>query len=266
MLPCAVVRSLDGNPCWFRFSRRGYSARTGLEMTVNTTLKTLLVFGLILAAPLGCATKPQPAPVVYAPPPPPPPPPPPSPARKIKLVMLPTEKFLLPNIAAALDDKLAKAQIPGVDDRVVAAVSMATAQGQSECVQADNACLVKVAGLLSGDRLLWAEMERAGKAKKKAPIKVVLTLFDAEKGAPIGRAEEIFRNDVADGSLDTLIGKALSGAGPTAPPPEPSPMLPPPPLPSAAPAPGPAPAFVPAAAPAPVPAAAAPVAPVPGGK
>jgi hypothetical protein len=257
-------------------------------MTVNTTLKTLLVFGL-LAAPLGCAAKhPQPAPVMYTPPPLPPPPPPPPPAKKIKLVMLPTEKFLLPNIAAALDDKLAKAQIPGVDDKVVAAISMATAQGQSECVQADNACLSKVAALLNGDRLLWAEMERAGKAKKKAPIRVVLTLFDAEKGAPLGRAEEVFHKDVADASLDTLIGKALSGAGPTVPPPEPTPMPPPPPPPSAAPAPapmpgpapapapapmpgpgpGPAPAFVPAPAPAPAPApGAVPAAtPVPGGR
>ena len=55
------------------------------------------------------------------------------------------------------------------------------------------------------EEVSMAAKKKASKAKKKAPIKVVLTLFDAEKGAPIGRAEEVFRNDVADGSLDTLI-------------------------------------------------------------
>jgi hypothetical protein len=72
--------------------------------------------------------------------------------------------------------------VPGVDERTIAAISMETAQGQAECAQANDECYVKVARLLGGDRLLWAEMERASGSKKKAPVKIVVLLFDAEKG------------------------------------------------------------------------------------
>jgi len=211
---------------------------------VNTTLKILLVSGLILTAPLGCAPRrgPPVAPVPVALPKPPPPPPPAPPPKKVKLVLLPTERFLLPNVATSLDEKLGKAEVPGVDDRTLAAISMATAQGQAECVQVDDACYAKVAGLLGGDKLLWAEMERAGKAKKKGPIKVLVMLFDVEKGTVIGRADGTLKGDVADNSLDMLVGRAISGSGPTVPPPPPPPPPVTPPAPaqtvsSAAPAP-----------------------------
>ena len=113
--------------------------------------------------------------------------------------------------------------MPGVDERTVAAISMETAQGQAECAKADDACYGKVAKLLGGDRLLWAEMERAGKGKKKGPVKILVLLFDAEKGTLVGRAEEHLRSDVVDDSLDRLIDKALSNSEPTAPPPPPPP-------------------------------------------
>ena len=194
---------------------------------MNSTVKLVLVSGLVLTTLAGCASSPPPPPApapVYAPPPPPPPPPPP--AKKVKLVLLPAEKFLLPNAAKALNEKLAKALVPGVDERTVAAISMETAQGQAECAKADDACYGKVAKLLGGDRLLWAEMERAGKGKKKGPVKILVLLFDAEKGTLVGRAEEHLRSDVVDDSLDRLIGKALSSSEPTAPPPPPPPPPP----------------------------------------
>jgi hypothetical protein len=222
-----------------------------LEMTVNSTIKLFLVSGLILALPMGCAARRRPpempAPVVAPPPPPPPPPAPPP--KKVKLILLPVEKIQLPNVATALDEKLVRAEVPGVDERVVAAISMETAQGQAECVQADSDCFTKVARLLGGgDRLLWVEMERAKKAKKKGPVKVVLTLFDVEKGTVIGRAEETLKSDVVDNSLDAMIGRALFGGGPTAPPPPPpvpAASPPPPPAPAASPPPPPAPAATP---------------------
>jgi hypothetical protein len=205
-----------------------------LEMTVNSTVKIFLVFGLILTAPVSCVPRRGPeAPVRVAPPPPPPPPPAPPP-KKVKLVLLPAERFLLPNAATALNEKLVKAQVLGVDERTVAAISMETAQGQAECVQANDECYIKVAKLLGGDRLLWAEMERVGKGKKKGPVKILVLLFDAEKSTLISRAEEILKNDVVDESLDRLVGRALSDGGPTAPPP-------PPPAPAPTPAPPPAP-------------------------
>ena len=201
-----------------------------MEMTVNSTVKIFLVFGLILTTPVACVPRRGPeVPVRVAPPPPPPPPPPAPPPKKVKLVLLPAEKFLLPNAATALNERLVKAEVPGVDERAVAAISMETAQGQAECAQANDECYAKGAKLLGGDRLLWAEMERVSKGKKKGPVKILLLLFDAEKGTLIGRAEEILKSDVVDDSLDGLVGRALSGGDPTAPPPPPSP--PPPSLP-----------------------------------
>jgi hypothetical protein len=76
-------------------------------------------------------------------------------------------------------------------------------------------------------------MERVGKGKKKGPVKILVLLFDAEKGTLISRAEEILKNDVVDESLDRLVGRALSDGGPTAPPPPPPAPAPPPPSPPA---------------------------------
>ena len=176
----------------------------------------------------------------------------------MKLVLLPAERFLLPNTATALNEKLVKAQVLGVDERTVAAISMETAQGQAECAQANDECYAKVAKLLGGDRLLWAEMERVGKGKKKGPVKILVLLFDADKGTLISRAEEILKSDVVDASLDRLVGRALSDGGPTAPPPSSSappsptsapPPSPPPPAPTSAPPPSPPPPSSPPPAP-----------------
>jgi hypothetical protein len=236
-------------------------------MTVNSRVKIFLVSGLILTAPVGCVPRrgPPVTPVAVVVPPPPPPPPAPPP-KKVRLVLLPAERFLLPNAAVALNESLVKAEVPGVDERVVAAVSMETAQGQAECAQANDECYAKVAKLLGGDRLLWAEMERVSKGKKKGPVKILVLLFDVEKGTLIGRAEEILKGDVVDDSLDRLVGRALAGDGTTAPPPPPPsahaatslpppapPPQAPPPLPTV-PSPHPTPAPAPAPIPAPVPA------------
>lgn len=208
-----------------------------MEMTVNSRVKIFLVSGLILTTPVGCVPRrgPPATPVAAVVPPPPPPPPPPPARKKVKLVFLPAERFLLPNAATALNEKLAGAEVPGVDGRTVAAISMETAQGQAECAQANDECYAKVAKLLGGDRLLWAEMERASKGKKKGPVRILVLLFDAEKGTLISRAEETLKSDVVDDSLDRLVGRAVSGGGPTAPPlsaaPPPPPPPPPPPLP-----------------------------------
>ena len=207
---------------------------------MNSTVKIFLVFGLILTAPVTCVPRRGPeVPVQVAPPPPPPPPPPAPPPRKVKLILLPAERFMLPSIATALNERLVKAQVTGVDERAVAAISMETAQGQAECAQANDECYAKVAKLLGGDRLLWAEMERVNKGKKKGPVKVLVLVFDVEKGTLISRAEEVFKSDVVDDSLDRLVGRALSDGGPTAPPPSLPPphavASPPPPSPAASP-------------------------------
>jgi hypothetical protein len=249
----AAGRVIEGNPDGPLDADAGYIQP--LEMTVNSTVKIFLVFGLILTTPVACVPRRGPeVPVRVAPPPPPPPPPPAPPPKKVKLVLLPAEKFLLPNAATALNERLVKAEVPGVDERAVAAISMETAQGQAECVQANDECYAKVATLLGGDRLLWAEMERVGKGKKKGPVKISVLLFDAEKGTLISRAEEILKSDVVDDSLDRLVGRALSGGDPTAPPPPPPPPSLPPPHAVASPPPSPPPGPTVASPPPPPPA------------
>ena len=257
-LPChnashaSRVGVIEGNPDGPLSADGGYIQL--LEMTVNSTVKILLVSGLILTTPLGCAARkvPPATPVPVARPQPPPPPPAPPP-KKVKLVLLPAERFLLPNVATAPNEKLVRAEVPGVDERVVAGISMETAQGQAECAQADDECYGKVARLLGGDRLLWAEMVRASGAKKKAPVKILVLLFDADKGAVISRAEETLKSDVVDDSLDRLVGRALSGDGSTAPP-SPPPSSPPPAHAVASPPPPPPPAHGVASPPPPPPA------------
>ena len=230
---------------------------------MNSAVKIFLVSELMLTALAGCASSQRPPgfPAAVAPSPPPPPPPAPPP-KKVKLVLLLAERFLLPNVAIALNEKMVRAEVPGVDERTIAPISMETAQGQAECAQANDECYVKVARLLSGDRLLWAEMERAGGTKKKGPVKVVVQLFDAEKGAVIGRAEEALKKDIVDDSLERLIGRAVSTGNPTTPaPPSAPPRSATPPLPSwppqpssAPPSPAPAPpSWPPQPAPAPAP-------------
>jgi len=112
---------------------RVYSA-PGDDRELNS--QDLLVFGLILSAPVACvprrrsrgagpgrAAAAAAAAARHAP-------------QKGEARSAAAERFLLPNAATALNEKLVRAQVLGVDDRTVAAISMETAQGQAECVQA----------------------------------------------------------------------------------------------------------------------------------
>jgi len=135
---------------------------------VNSTVKIFLVFGLILSAPVACVPRRGPeAPVRVAPPPPPPPAARTATQKGEARSAAGPKGSCCPNAATALNEKLVRAQVLGVDDRTVAAISMKRAQGQAECVQANDECYAKVAKLLGGDRLLWAEMERVGKVRRR---------------------------------------------------------------------------------------------------
>jgi hypothetical protein len=67
--------------------------------------------------------------------------------------------------------------------------------------------------MVSADRLLWCEMERATK-KKRGPVKVRVTLFDAETAAVLARAEETFTSTASDEALDKLVGQVVGPARP----------------------------------------------------
>jgi len=212
---------------------------------------------------MGCAhPKPAPAPprlaAVQKPLPPPTPTPP-----KVRLVVLPLEKFALPGTADKLNEKLSLLKLDDCLPPVLATLSMESAQLQSDCAQPSNECFVKIAHKVESDRILWVDVEKVAKKKKKGPVKIKLSLFDAVKGTMLSQVEETYPAAISDEALDALIGKLTgtptSAPISTVPPPAaaepPPPSVPPPPRPAMA-APGPvakpttAPAALPPASPA----------------
>jgi len=211
----------------------------------------VLVASMVLSvAAIGCAhTKPAPAPIVYRPAPQPLPPPPPPP-KKVKLVVLPLDKLALPGTAEEINAKLAQVRLPGVEDATLATVSMETAQLQSECAEPTETCYLKIARLVDADRLLWTQVEKvAGKGKKKGKktsTRIQIILFDRDKLAVQGQADETFPGPITGEDLDKLI-VAATGVKPSpapvpammapqaaAPPPVAPAMAPPPASPAAA--------------------------------
>jgi hypothetical protein len=171
-------------------------------------MRKLLIVALVTVT-IGCAAhppvvQPVPAPPRIAAPPPPPP-------RKTKLAVLPVEKLLLPHVAEALNERLRKAAVSGVDETTAATISMEVAAMQLDCTQPTSDCYRQIARHFEADRLLWAEIERAAKGKKKkSPTIIRIVLFDVERGAVVGRAEQSFPGTVSSDALDQLLSRALA--------------------------------------------------------
>jgi hypothetical protein len=178
--------------------------------------KISLVSGILLVA-LGCARHP---PVVHtAPPPPAPKPaPPPPPPKLAKMAVLPVEKLVLPDVAQALNERLGKATVTGVGETSTAPVSMDIALMQIDCAQPNAQCYGQIARQFQVERLLWGQIERTGKGKKKktSPAVVRVFLFDASRATMIGQAEETFPGKVDGAALDLLLARAV--ASPAEPP------------------------------------------------
>jgi hypothetical protein len=172
--------------------------------------KIALLCGFLLLS-AGCARRP---PVVQlAPAPAPKPPPPPPPPKLAKMAVLPVEKLLLPDVAQTLNDKLGKAAVEGVGETATAPVSMEVALMQIDCAQPSPQCYGQIAQKLQVDRLLWAQIERTGKGKKKktSPAVIRVVLFDASRAAVIGQAEETFApGKVPAEALDQLLARAVA--------------------------------------------------------
>jgi hypothetical protein len=172
----------------------------------------LIVVGLV-AVTLSCAAR---HPVVQRPlPPPPPAAPPPPPPKKTRLAILPVERLLMPKVAEALNDKLRGANVSGVSETTTATISMEVAAMQLDCTQPTNQCYGQIAKHFEADRLLWAEIERVrGKKKKGAPTIIRIVLFDVERAAVVGRAEQTFSatgaGAISSDALDLLLHRAIA--------------------------------------------------------
>jgi hypothetical protein len=175
--------------------------------------KSLLLGGILVALGLACAA---PKPVVKPPPRPRPAPiatPAPPPPKKIKLAVLPVERLLLPKVAEALNEKLRAAVVGGVSETTTATISMEVAAMQLDCTEPTSACYGQIAKHFEADRLLWAEIERMRSGRRRhaaAPTTIRIVLFDVERGAVIGRAEETFAGAVSNEALDRLLGRAVA--------------------------------------------------------
>ncbi len=182
---------------------------------VNLLVRRLLLASVVFTAGVGCAhRKPAPAPMVYRPAPVPAPQPPP-PVKLAKVVVLPVDKLALPGTAEELNAKLAQVKLAGAETPTLATISMETAQLQAECSETGEPCYTKIARLVDTDRLLWAEVEKTGgkgaskKKAKKSETKIQVVIFDRDKLAVVGRADETFPGVITGEQLDKLIATAV---------------------------------------------------------
>jgi hypothetical protein len=183
----------------------GRPARVDRQLMRNS----VILVEALLAMALGCAS-PQPVARPRLVTPPRAAPPPPAPPKRIRLAVLPVEKLLLPRTAEALNERLRGATIDGVSETTTATISMEVAAMQLDCTQQTDQCYGQIARHFEADRLLWAEIERAGRGKrKKGPTTIRIVLFDVQQPGVVGRAEQTFAGAVSNEALDQLLGRAI---------------------------------------------------------
>lgn len=131
-----------------------------------------------------------------------PPPPPP----KVRLAVLPAESDAFPKVAAALSKSLAGARVAGIDDTQLEKVSLEVVQLSIECVDPTVECYAAVGKSLHANKLLFAQLAPGA---KRAELKVTVTLFDVDGGAPAKQAEKTFANEAAaSAAVDDLVAEA----------------------------------------------------------
>jgi hypothetical protein len=133
----------------------------------------LLTCVALAALAAGCATT---DPTVIMPLPPPPRAATPA---AVRLAWLPFEMRAAPDLATAVNERLARVVVDGVTETFAAPVSMEMAQLAIECIDHTPACYGAVGQSVGADRLLWAEMDRG----PRGAITLRVALFDVGGGA-----------------------------------------------------------------------------------
>src|SRR5687767_11339584 len=124
----------------------------------------------------------------------------------VKLAVLAVESDRFPKVAKAATDSLAKVRVSGVDEVEVSKVSLEVVQLSIECVEPTVACYEAVGKSLAANRLLFAQIN----AGKRRDVKVTITLFDVDTGAP-KTAQKLFPNErAATAGIDTLVSEATT--------------------------------------------------------
>jgi hypothetical protein len=132
-----------------------------------------------------------------------------------RLAVLPPDPFLFPDVALALGDRLARAQVGGSGPAVSAQVSMEVAQLSLECVSPTDVCYTQVGRFLQADQLLWGQVSRS--VELPDGVKVTVVLLDVDRGLSLAHAERTFaEREAAIRGLGELVDRAthLPGAPP----------------------------------------------------
>lgn len=108
-----------------------------------------------------------------------------------KLAILSVESDAFPKVADEATASLARAEVAGVDERLLSRVSVEVVQLSIECLEPTAACYGAVARSLAADALLFAQVARGPKRKS---VKVTVTLFDRAAGVP-KTSEKQFANE-----------------------------------------------------------------------
>lgn len=106
----------------------------------------------------------------------------------VRLAWLPFETRASPELASAVNDRLARVVVDGVTETFQAPVSMEMAQLAIECIDHTAACYAAVGQSVGADRLLWAELERG----THGAVTVRLALFDVGSGSIAQKASRAF--------------------------------------------------------------------------
>jgi hypothetical protein len=130
----------------------------------------------------------------------------PAPPAKIKLAVLPAESDKFPKTAKVVTDSLTAAQVAGIDEREVSAVSIEVVQLSIECVEETVGCYEAVGKQLAANRILFAQIAPESKNKKK--LRVSVTLFDVDARSP-KTAERVYANEKeASAGIADLVAEA----------------------------------------------------------
>jgi hypothetical protein len=122
----------------------------------------------------------------------------------VTLAVLPTESDRFPGVAKAITESLEDAEVPGIDRKEMASVSLEVAQLSIECIQRTSACYAKVGKSMAANRLLFAEIAAADRKR----FKVTVTLFDVDTRKP-RTAHRVFASEQeASANIGELVSEA----------------------------------------------------------
>jgi hypothetical protein len=143
-----------------------------------------------------------------------------APPPHVRLAMMPVENDAFPRLAEDLNRLLARMRVRGVDETFVSKVTLEVVQISIECVDPTAGCYTAVGKTLEADRLLMAHIT-GGQRRRDRSVKVVVSYFDVDRGAPIHSVERLFRSqeearhgisELLDAAVDPRPGVAAATA------------------------------------------------------